>query len=322
MREIHVAGAYGAKEIVEYNRSQTRISWTFPRYFPLREICPPLLLCLASEVKPHKDAILLVVNLNGKTWDFLQERLPLYGRTVLLQMEGRHDQEWEIAYQQCSAFDYFLNFDRTYSWHSGFRRVFLPYDPSLASSYHDQRGLSAIVSQWRNSKQHFMEFYLGRFLPRKPKAVMIASLPQQARYQNRLEAARKWKEWVDVYGGGWPDNLPNYHGNCVSKIATLPRYRYGLVFENQQQPGYVTEKLLDCFVAGTVPIYWGAPDVGEVVPAEAMIVMNENTPVEKYVQDIHQYKQHRAALLCSRGQVLSTYGKVGFMDTLREVLST
>ena len=37
----------------------------------------------------------------------------------------------------------------------------------------------------------------------------------------------------------------------------------------------MTEKLFDCFFAGTVPIYWGAPDVHEWVPAECFIDMRQ-----------------------------------------------
>ena len=42
-----------------------------------------------------------------------------------------------------------------------------------------------------------------------------------------------------------------------SKIDTLARYRYTLCFENTYTPGYVTEKILDSFLAGSIPIYWG-----------------------------------------------------------------
>jgi hypothetical protein len=37
----------------------------------------------------------------------------------------------------------------------------------------------------------------------------------------------------------------------------------------------MTEKLFDCFFVGTVPIYWGAPDVLDWVPAECFIDMRQ-----------------------------------------------
>lgn len=38
----------------------------------------------------------------------------------------------------------------------------------------------------------------------------------------------------------------------------MRRYKFTIAFENQSYPGYVTEKIADALMAGTVPIYWGA----------------------------------------------------------------
>jgi len=47
------------------------------------------------------------------------------------------------------------------------------------------------------------------------------------------------------------------------KIQTLSKYQYSLCFENTFTPGYVTEKIVDSFLGGSMPIYWGGapPDV-------------------------------------------------------------
>lgn len=58
------------------------------------------------------------------------------------------------------------------------------------------------------------------------------------------------------------------HGICVdcfgsqtrpvpNKIDTLKKYKYNLCFENSYTPGYVTEKIVDSFLGGSFPIYWG-----------------------------------------------------------------
>jgi hypothetical protein len=62
-------------------------------------------------------------------------------------------------------------------------------------------------------------------------------------------------------------------GPAVSKSATLAQYRFALCFENSIIKGWMTEKLFDCFFAGTVPVYWGAPEVLDWVPAECFIDM-------------------------------------------------
>ncbi len=40
-------------------------------------------------------------------------------------------------------------------------------------------------------------------------------------------------------------------------------------------PGYTTEKLFDCFKAGTVPIYWGNPEITRDVNPKAFINCND-----------------------------------------------
>ena len=40
------------------------------------------------------------------------------------------------------------------------------------------------------------------------------------------------------------------------KLAFIP-YRYSIVIENNDSPDYWTDKLLDAFLTGTIPIFWG-----------------------------------------------------------------
>jgi len=46
----------------------------------------------------------------------------------------------------------------------------------------------------------------------------------------------------------------------VDKAVELQQYAFTIAFENKQMPGYVTEKLLEPLVAGSIPIYWGGSD--------------------------------------------------------------
>lgn len=51
-------------------------------------------------------------------------------------------------------------------------------------------------------------------------------------------------------------------GNQEDKIAWLRGFKFTICYENSSHPGYVTEKILHAMAAGTIPIYWGDPDVG------------------------------------------------------------
>lgn len=62
-----------------------------------------------------------------------------------------------------------------------------------------------------------------------------------------------------------------YKGFARSKAETLGKYTFSLCFENSVLKGWITEKIFDCFFAGTIPIYWGAPDIQDHVPSNCFI---------------------------------------------------
>lgn len=104
------------------------------------------------------------------------------------------------------------------------------------------------------------------------------------------------KDSFDFYGVGWdkhtsanryiryllskftfvnkllPTVYPSYQGAVNSKKETLSNYKFAICYENAQMiPGYITEKIFDCFFASCVPIYWGAPNITEHIPADCFI---------------------------------------------------
>jgi hypothetical protein len=68
---------------------------------------------------------------------------------------------------------------------------------------------------------------------------------------------------MDVYGRGYKE-IPD-------KLAGLADYRYSVTIENCRTDSYFTEKLLDCFLCGTVPIYWGFGKVAEFFDEDGVI---------------------------------------------------
>lgn len=49
-------------------------------------------------------------------------------------------------------------------------------------------------------------------------------------------------------------------------------YRFSVAAENAALPGYVTEKIVNSYLAETVPIYWGAPDFPAYFNAAAVVM--------------------------------------------------
>jgi len=108
-------------------------------------------------------------------------------------------------------------------------------------------------------------------------------------YIERLKAVAQFavRPDFDTFGQGWDRRHPAvpqrlhaafrraYRGPADGKLATLARYRFALCLENSSFPGYVSEKIFDCFFAGTVPLYLGAPDIADYVPADAFIDLRQ-----------------------------------------------
>ena len=142
-------------------------------------------------------------------------------------------------------------------------------------------------------------------------------------YSKRLEAI-KWFEknypdHFDYYGMG--HNYYNFGSNKIAKLfnklkvkkapstcykgivdeklAVLSQYKFSICYENAQMiPGYITEKIFDSLFAGCIPVYWGAPNITDYVPANCFIDKRDFDSYEalyKYLKDMDaaQYSSYQ-----------------------------
>jgi len=121
---------------------------------------------------------------------------------------------------------------------------------------------------------------------------------------------------VTVFGRGWNDtgNMPSYQaariasirsvfqGPCDNKHEILSRYKFTIAFENTAYPGYVTEKVIDAIVAASLPVYMGAPDIVEQLPAEAFINARAFSSPEAIAAHMEQMAESEAAAMIEAGQ--------------------
>lgn len=94
-------------------------------------------------------------------------------------------------------------------------------------------------------------------------------------YSQRVQAIEFFNAYhpnnFDLGGHGWP-NYKTYKGVIGDKIAFIKNYKFCMCYENiKTLPGYVTEKIFDCFQAGCIPVYWGAPNIENYVPKNCFI---------------------------------------------------
>ncbi|MEY4173593.1 MAG: hypothetical protein RI900_758 [Actinomycetota bacterium] len=72
----------------------------------------------------------------------------------------------------------------------------------------------------------------------------------------------------------------------VSKREVLADYRFTIAFENEEHPGYTTEKMLDAWLAGSVPIYWGNPAVVADFPTGSYLSLYEAGSMAKLIEQV------------------------------------
>ncbi|MBU5477609.1 hypothetical protein KQI69_00120 [Eubacterium sp. MSJ-13] len=78
-------------------------------------------------------------------------------------------------------------------------------------------------------------------------------------------------------------NIPKWARQSV--IDRLP-YKFSIAAENCCFSGNVTEKLLCCLQARTVPIYWGDPSIKEEFNEKAFINCNDYTKIEDLIRRV------------------------------------
>lgn len=70
--------------------------------------------------------------------------------------------------------------------------------------------------------------------------------------------------------------FPSYKGKVKSKAGVLRNYKFSICYENLRDiPGYITEKIFDCFLNGCVPVYWGANNIYDYIPKGCFIDRRE-----------------------------------------------
>lgn len=75
------------------------------------------------------------------------------------------------------------------------------------------------------------------------------------------------------------------------KYKVLSKYQFALCFENCEYPGYITEKIFDCFICGCIPVYKGAPDIDRFIPSNLYIDMRKFSSFEEldlFLQNLTQ----------------------------------
>lgn len=116
----------------------------------------------------------------------------------------------------------------------------------------------------------------------------------------------------DKFSWGGVDCFGTFNGKdgYVPCFKYLQDYRFHIAVENQVSNGYFTEKITNCFLSMTVPIYIGAPDIGKYFNTDGIIQIEEasieavNFAVENYCNE-ENYEKRIPAIIDNYNRVQS-----------------
>jgi len=91
----------------------------------------------------------------------------------------------------------------------------------------------------------------------------------------RLEWVEMIGDQVDLYGRGFNEIELKEEGLCD--------YMFSVAIENGEYNTYFTEKLLDCFATGTIPVYLGAPDIGNHFNMDGIIILSDEFDISEEI---------------------------------------
>ena len=122
-------------------------------------------------------------------------------------------------------------------------------------------------------------FAHGEMYPKTKLVSMIASNKTMcSEHIYRQQMIQKFSNKCDHFGRGYK--------TIRNKEDGLKDYCFSICMENATYPNMFTEKITDCFMTGTIPIYYGIPNIGDFFDINGIIPLTDNFKIEDLSFDL------------------------------------
>jgi hypothetical protein len=112
----------------------------------------------------------------------------------------------------------------------------------------------------------------------KDVSIILSSKQTTVGHRLRHSILQKYPN-IDFFG----------HNNPIEKkITALKDYRFSIIIENCKEDYYFSEKLIDSFVTGTIPIYWGCPSIGEFFDTNGMLIFDTLDELDSIINNLNE----------------------------------
>lgn len=194
---------------------------------------------LTTDKQRFREATAVVFHIPGLQWAYQPSKLPG-------QVWVAWAMECEVHYPRLRDPEFMRHFDLTMTYHRN-ADVSVPYyGPDLIPALQD---------------------------PPKPKtkdrlvALFVSSPFDRSGRRKYITELMRYLE-IHSYGRDLRNMWLKEDRGRATKLEIIANYKFTLAFENAIGKDYVTEKFFDPLIAGSVPIYLGAPNVDEFAPAD------------------------------------------------------
>lgn len=136
-------------------------------------------------------------------------------------------------------------------------------------------------------RYEFQELLRAPAQAKAPGKLANAFISSQLNASGRVDYLRELMRYLEVHSYG---KILNNRGvehdtGRQSKLDIIAQYQFTLAFENAIARDYVTEKFYDPLIAGSVPIYLGAPNIQEFAPGDHCFINTIEFPDPRSLAD-------------------------------------
>lgn len=96
----------------------------------------------------------------------------------------------------------------------------------------------------------------------------------------RMDVVKNLSHRFDLYGRGFNE--------IENKMEGLENYQFSVVIENEFMNNWFTEKIVDCFMTKTIPVYKGCPNIGDFYDEAGIIKFNDVEDLDSIIGSLDE----------------------------------
>ena len=161
------------------------------------------------------------------------------------------------------------------------------YLPMILDRGHNYFNSSPFIRHYTNNNRPYLAAYLASHSPPHRDEFF----KELYALDNTVDGLGKANHTKDVDLSKYPDWWDAYH--------IYKDYKFGFAMENSYENGYLTEKIMNVYLGGAIPLYWGSPVVKDIFNPDSFVYLNDFQSLQeaaKYVYELSKDSERLKAM--------------------------